>query len=65
MTEIVLDITSGEAELARQRRDAAPLIREQGDEIASKRYRVTVTVTFSPAVSAPSSASARRTYVPG
>ena len=65
MPEIVFDVTAGEAEVARQRGDAARLIGEQREEIAAKCYRVTVTVTFSPVVSAPSSASARRTYVPG
>ena len=89
MTQVVLDIPTRKAEIARERRHATRLISEELEEIAteghgvgppeggrydqyvvsgSRRtspYRVTVTVMFSPVVSAPSSASARSTYVPG
>ena len=61
MTQVVLDIAAGEAEITRERRHTPPLIGEQFEEVAAKRYRVTVTVTFSPVVIEPSSASARST----
>ena len=68
MTQVVLDITAREAEITRERRDAARLIGEEFEEVATEGhelvrrtslYRVTVTVTFSPVVIEPSSASAR------
>ena len=61
MTQVVLDIAAGEAEITRERRHTPRLIGEQFEEVAAKRYRVTVTVTFSPVVIEPSSASARST----
>src|SRR5262245_1769460 len=65
MPEIVLDITTRDPKITRQRRYTPRLVGEQFEEIAAERYRVTVTVTLSPIVSAPSSASPRRIYVPG
>jgi hypothetical protein len=61
MPQVVFNIPTTETEIARQRGDAARLIGQQREKITTERYRVTVTVTFSPVVSAPSSASARRT----
>jgi hypothetical protein len=38
VAEIVLDITTREAEIARERGDAARLVREEDKEIATKRH---------------------------
>jgi len=39
VAEVVFDITTTETELARKRGDATRLIREQSEQIASKRHQ--------------------------
>ena len=47
MAEIVFDITSGESEIARKRRDAARLVREEFEEIAPEGHEPYVVSGFS------------------